>query len=159
MNILGIGGTELILILVIALIIAGPKRMLQWAYLLGKYTARLRLMWAELMQGLQQEIDAAGVDLKLPKDIPTRRDLNRLADSALKPIKTPFQQAVDEVKAEDKAIREAANLKPLLQSNGHVPAKSSSAVQTSTNRNESSPSQDAPNADFGTWSGAGKSEN
>ncbi|MBC7869572.1 MAG: hypothetical protein H7Y09_01930 [Chitinophagaceae bacterium] len=159
MNILGIGGTELILILIIALVIAGPKRMLQWAYLLGKYTARLRLMWTELMQGLQQEIDAAGVDLKLPKDIPTRRDINRLADSALKPIKTPFQQAMNEVKAEEKAIREAASLKPIPQVNGHAPAKSANRASSTTDQSDALPSQDAPNDDFGTWSGVGKSEN
>ena len=31
MNLFGIGGMELIIILVIALIVAGPKRMIGWA--------------------------------------------------------------------------------------------------------------------------------
>jgi Sec-independent protein secretion pathway components len=80
MNILGIGGPELILILLIMLIVAGPKRMIAWAYTLGKYIARFRRMWEETVDVLQKEFDEAGVDIKVPRELPTRANLtDRLA--------------------------------------------------------------------------------
>ena len=36
MDILGIGGGELVLIVLVMLVVAGPKRMIQWAYIAGK---------------------------------------------------------------------------------------------------------------------------
>ncbi len=39
MNLLGVGVPELVVIFVIMLVFAGPKRMVRWAYVLGQYTA------------------------------------------------------------------------------------------------------------------------
>lgn len=47
MDILGIGGWELVAIIIIMLVVAGPKRMIQWSYTAGKYVAIMRKMWAE----------------------------------------------------------------------------------------------------------------
>ena len=68
MEILGIGGAEFIAIFIIMLVVAGPKRMIQWAYVMGKYTAKIRAMWAESMTYLQKEFDAAGLDVILVGD-------------------------------------------------------------------------------------------
>lgn len=150
MNILGIGPVEFVLIFIIAMVFAGPKRMLQWAYLMGKYTSNLRRMWAEMMRGLQQEIDAAGVDLRLPQDIPTRADFNRMIDSAVKPVKEPMQATMDELKAEEKRLRDAATIDSVkLTLNGNTTARPPTQAAPAT------PKADPPASGFGTWSGAG----
>lgn len=102
MDILGIGGWELVAILVIMLVVAGPKRMIAWSYTLGKYVAALRDMWAETAKALQREFDQAGVDIQVPKDIPTRgtihRELGRVMNQASKPLRDPLKDARDELR-------------------------------------------------------------
>ena len=63
MNILGVGPGEVLVILVIALVVAGPKRMIQWAYQIGRYTARFRAMAQETMSAFQKELAASGLDV------------------------------------------------------------------------------------------------
>lgn len=77
MSIFGIGGMELVLIFVIALIVAGPKRMALWAYTLGQWTAKLRVMWEEVAVSLQEEFKQSGIDVEVPRTPPTRADLQR----------------------------------------------------------------------------------
>lgn len=100
MEILGIGTAELIAILLIMLVVAGPKRMIQWAYILGQYVAKLRTMWADAMAMVQKEVDAAGLDVQVPKDLPTRANLNRHINKAMNVVTKPAQTAMNEVKAE-----------------------------------------------------------
>jgi Sec-independent protein translocase protein TatA len=100
MEIFGIGTAELIAILLIMLVVAGPKRMIRWAYILGQYTAKARQMWAEVMAGVQKEFDAAGVDVKLPKDIPTRRNLAGQVNKAFSTFTQPTQDVLNELKAD-----------------------------------------------------------
>src|SRR5579871_1740669 len=94
MDIFGVGGTEIIIILIIMLVVAGPKRMITWSYQLGKYMSTLRKMWADTAVMLQKEFDDAGVDVQVPKDIPTRNDLNREIGRALTPMAKPFQESM-----------------------------------------------------------------
>ncbi len=61
--------TDMLIILIIMLVVAGPKRMIQWAYTLGRYTAQIRVMLQETMNAVQKEIDEAGLDIR--KDLPT----------------------------------------------------------------------------------------
>lgn len=102
MDILGIGGWELVTILVIMLVVAGPKRMIAWSYTLGKYVAVLRDMWAEAAKTLQQEFDQAGVDVKIPKELPTRgainRELGRVMTNVSKPLIDPLNDVRDELR-------------------------------------------------------------
>src|SRR5688572_18451958 len=100
MELFGIGTTELIAILLIMLVVAGPKRMIQWAYILGQYTAKLRAMWAETMAVMQKEFDQAGVDVTLPKSIPDRNSLVNQMNKALSGVTKPVQNVLDEVKTE-----------------------------------------------------------
>ena len=105
MDILGVGGWEFVAIFLIMLVVAGPKRMIQWSYTLGKYVAQLRQMWAETAEMLQKEFDEAGVDVKVPKDIPTRATINQEIGRALTPITKPFQSRSTRPSAKSKARR------------------------------------------------------
>ncbi len=137
MDILGVGGWELVAILLIMLVVAGPKRMIQWSYTLGKYIAVLRKMWAETAQMLQKEFDQAGVDVKVPTDIPTRADLNREIGRALTPVTKPIQESMDAARTEidttKKLMNPVAAPKPEAKPAEEKPAPSS-------------------NGSFGTWS-------
>ena len=139
MDILGVGGWELVAILLIMLVVAGPKRMISWSYTLGKYVAQLRHMWAETAEMLQKEFDEAGVDVHVPKDIPTRATLNQEIGRALTPVTKPFQESLDATKRElestQKAVTSATkfDVPPLTKSSTSstpaVPAKSEPAAQ------------------------------
>jgi len=100
MELLGIGTTELIAILVIMLVVAGPKRMIRWAYILGQYVAKLRQMWAETMAVVQKEFDQAGMDITLPKGIPTRDSLASQMNTVLRSAARPVTDVLDEVKSD-----------------------------------------------------------
>jgi Sec-independent protein translocase protein TatA len=97
MNILGVGAEELILIVMLALIFLGPRRMLGWTYEAGKYFAQFRKMVDETMAAIRKEFDAAQIDL--PKDmkglkLPNKRfnivdEANKLVNNELnKPSST-----------------------------------------------------------------------
>ncbi|MBK8029590.1 MAG: hypothetical protein IPK17_08760 [Chloroflexi bacterium] len=73
MDILGVGGWELLAILLIMVVVAGPKRMIAWSYQLGRYVGVIRKMWVETAKQLQKEFDAAGVDVKVPQELPRVR--------------------------------------------------------------------------------------
>ncbi len=100
MEIFGIGGAELAAILIIMLIVAGPKRMIQWAYVLGQYTAKARSMWSDVMDNVQREIDAAGVDVKLPKTMPTRTSFVNPVNNVWANITAPVQDAMNDIRTE-----------------------------------------------------------
>lgn len=136
MNILGLGGAELVVVFIIMLVVAGPKRMIHWSYIMGKYIAKLRQMWAEAAAIIQKEFDEAGLDVQVPREIPTRQTLNREAQKFLSPVTNPLQQALDETKA-------AAALPP---ENGR-PANDRSPAP---NRK----SEERPASDLGSWSGS-----
>ena len=146
MNILGVGPAELLLILVIMLIVAGPKRMIQWAYILGQYMAKLREMWRTIMESLQKEFDEAGVDIKLPKELPTRSDINRVASDALRPLQEPMQQAMTEYEAERQGInREITDMAKEAD-----PKRDLEKVL----KESPAPTDSRPKSAFGTWAGA-----
>lgn len=98
MNIFGVGGAELVLIVIIMLIVAGPKRMIRWAYHIGKYVGKFRILWEQMVDVLQDEVDAAGLDVKLPKEIPTRQNIAKTATEFLKPYTDEVEKSLDDVK-------------------------------------------------------------
>ncbi len=67
MNILGVGPGEILVVLILMLIVAGPKRMVEWAYHVGRYTAQLRRMFQETMAVIQKELAESGVEV--PKEL------------------------------------------------------------------------------------------
>ncbi len=87
MNILGVGPGELAVVFIIMLVVAGPKRMVQWAYTAGRYTAQLRAMFQETLNAVQKELAESGLDIRkdLP-NIPTGRiDFVREASKIINP--------------------------------------------------------------------------
>ena len=144
MEIFGVGGAELIAILIIMLIVAGPKRMIQWAYVLGQYAAKARAVWAETMTYVQKELNEAGMDVELPKNIPTRSSLNseisKQVQKAVAPISKPLQETLDAAKAEVQQIKADATI-----------------TDTSTVKTGSTASTNGK-SDLGTWSDGAKSE-
>lgn len=186
MDILGIGGWELVAIFVIMLVVAGPKRMIQWSYTLGKYVAVLRKMWSETAQMLQKEFDEAGVDVKVPKDIPTRATINREINRALSPVTKPLQETLDATKNEIDSAKKAVSLNPEADAEAKPAAEAKStakpkpvppAEETLAQAEDvpaakpASPAEEAPaptdatpapstnghqSQDFGTWSKKGE---
>ena len=144
MEIFGVGSAELVAILIIMLIVAGPKRMIQWAYVLGQYMAKARSMWAETMTYVQKELNEAGMDVELPKDIPTRASLNieikKQVEKAVAPISKPLQETLDAAKTEVQQLKTDAT----ITDNG--------AVKTGSSASSNGKS------DLGTWSGGAKTE-
>ncbi len=106
MNVFGVGGPELIAILIIMLVFAGPKRMIHWSYLLGQYLAKFRAMWSQTVDLVQKEFDDAGVGIQLPKEPPTRKNMNRAIADVMKPVTQPVQESLDEVKKDVESLQE-----------------------------------------------------
>ncbi|MEO1287470.1 MAG: hypothetical protein AAFV93_06850, partial [Chloroflexota bacterium] len=97
---------ELILIIIIMLIVAGPQRMIRWAYHIGQYIGKFRILWEQMVDVLQDEVDAAGLDVKLPKDIPTRATIAKTANDLIKPYAESLEKTADEIK---KPLQETLN--------------------------------------------------
>ena len=66
MNILGVG-PQIFIIAFLALLLFGPKKMIQYAYQAGRYVAQLRAMWEQTAQAIQKEFEEAG--LNVPPEI------------------------------------------------------------------------------------------
>jgi len=54
---------QIFIILILALILFGPKQMIQYAYVAGRYLAKFRAMWEQTAQVIQKEFEQAGLDL------------------------------------------------------------------------------------------------
>ena len=109
MNILGVGGSELLIVLVIMLVIAGPKRMIHWSYILGQHMAKFRRMWSETVDIVQKEFDDAGVGIQIPKDVPTRGSLNKQAGKLVGGVTAPVQETLNEVNTQIGDIKTTTN--------------------------------------------------
>lgn len=178
MNILGIGGWELLAILLIMLLFAGPKRMVHWAYIMGQYIARFRAMWAETVDVIQKEFDDAGLDVQIPKEPPTRASMNRYASKALDEITRPVKETMDQTVGEVNQIKNATAVtaqtaNKVVGGNGRVqkqkpkpprPSAASSTIRPQGD-NDSEPGfgtwsgqQGHERGDFGTWSANGGQE-
>ena len=100
MNILGVGPGELAVVFIIMLVVAGPKRMVQWAYTAGRYVAQLRGMFQETLNAVQKEFAESGLDVsKDLSKIPMGR-IDFLGEAA-KIINAPVVQPANVVKPVD----------------------------------------------------------
>jgi Sec-independent protein translocase protein TatA len=178
MEILGVGGLELVAFLLIALIVAGPKRLIQWSYQLGKWVSKARQMWSETAAMLQKELDNEGIDFKVPTEPPTRATLNNEIKRFSNPIAKPVQDALsgvksdlDGVKSDVNTVRQtaaavvpkAATPKPAVPKPAVTPkpATPSPAVPVETNANGNAAAPPTgnntppsnPDGGYGTWSG------
>ena len=170
MNFFGVGGAELMAILIIMLVIAGPKRMIHWSYLLGKQVAKFRKVWSQTVDLVQKEFDDAGVGIQLPKEPPTRQNLNKALGSAIQPMTKPLQESIDEVKKDAdvfKEVSETLNEKKPDSAKAKA-AKPAGNVETADaarkTKTVAKPAPvketvaDAPPPDLGSWSGADQPE-
>lgn len=132
MNILGVGIPELLIVLLIMLVVAGPKRMIQWAYVFGQYTAKLRAMWQETSTMLRKELADAGIEPEVVDTIgqfanPRSRNtaltsqVNKLVDDMKKPVEESLQPVSDTLKAVEQDVQQAATLAP-AQTETQTPA-------------------------------------
>jgi Sec-independent protein translocase protein TatA len=172
MNILGIGGWELVLIFIIMLLVAGPKRMVRWAYVMGTYIAKFRNIWAETVDVIQQEFDDAGVDVKIPRDIPTRdnirRNFNEQVSRSFSDVTTPVKETVDQVNADVREFKRTTTSIPTTpRGNGRQSPSTTKPATTPRSDSQSSfgswsgraaSAADDDKPDFGTWSGKKPSE-
>jgi Sec-independent protein translocase protein TatA len=142
MNILGLGMWELVLILVIAMVVAGPKRLLHWSYIVGRFLGQVRVMWGNAMDSVQKEIDDAGVDFQLPRDPTDRRQVQRFTQDALKPFREPMEQA----------MREAQELKRTIEAEARIDADVIGPAPEAAPTADDAPAK-KDDASFGTWSG------
>jgi sec-independent protein translocase protein TatB len=81
-------GGEIIIILFVALIVLGPKRLPEVARKIGKWTAELRAAANDIRRGLENEV--AGL-----KDV--GEDLKKVGDELKKPL-DDLKQPIDEIK-------------------------------------------------------------
>jgi Sec-independent protein translocase protein TatA len=185
MEIFGIGGFEVALVIIIALVVAGPSRMAVWARTLGRWVAKMRQLWSVTAAQLQRELDDAGVDFKVPREIPTRRaivqELSRSStvaefrkpideiQSALKEGQDAAREVSDtlrgpakEVHAVRNEVENAARFKPVRPmpvrpDRPAVPPTPAEGFGTWGGGAEQPPPLPMPPADLGTW-GAVKTE-
>jgi Sec-independent protein translocase protein TatA len=153
MEFFGVGGMELLAILLIALIVAGPKRMIAWSYTLGRWAAQARRMWSETAALLQKELDDAGVDIKVPTEPPTRQSLNNEVRRLTSPVTKPLEDSLKSVRSELNDVRKAADLREAMtpkagSSNGSPAAPEPKTAPPGSDRADA-PSQGG----YGTWSG------
>lgn len=142
MSIFGIGIWEIVMIMLIALIVAGPRRLLNWAYVTGRFFAQMRGLWDRTVTAMQKEIDSAGVDFKLPKDPTDRRAMRRLAEDAVRPLREPMEKAMRDYETERRGIQNQLTAGDEGEADAHPqPAKKTTPPPT--------PSR---SSDFGTWS-------
>ncbi|MDZ4765069.1 MAG: hypothetical protein SGI73_11010 [Chloroflexota bacterium] len=175
MEFLGVGGMELIAFLLIALIVAGPKQMIQWAYQAGKWVNKAKAMWSETAAMLQKEFDKEGIDFKVPTEPPTRQSLNNEIKRFTNPISKPLQDTfssvksdIDNVKTDVNGVRETAAAvstraakpaakpasasvpPPTPTTNGSAPVASPTVNDAPAS---TTPGGETPDGGYGTWSG------
>jgi sec-independent protein translocase protein TatB len=69
MNIFGIGGNELIVILLLAAIILGPERLARTARAAGKFTRGVKAYFSSLSTELKTELDVLDELQKVNKEL------------------------------------------------------------------------------------------
>lgn len=147
MNFFGIGGTELVLIVLIMLIVAGPKRMIQWAYVLGVWVGKARTMWQQAVDVLQKEMDEAGVNVQLPKEPPTRQSITRMVNDAVK----PYTQELEATYRQTQQAAKPPTMPPTAPA-PKPPAPSLGAWE------QPQPPTETPKVDLGSWSAPQREE-
>lgn len=134
MDILGVGFSELIFVLIIALMVFGPKRLPEIAGKLGGYIAQLRSLSDGLMAEWQREINAANQLEELKK---VNQDIKGIKEN-LTQTKSDLQQAKKDVDDGARSIAPKASL-PRFSPPSTTPA------ETTATDKEPPPQADNPN--------------
>jgi Sec-independent protein translocase protein TatA len=125
MEIAGVGALEVVAIFIIMLVVAGPKRMVSWAYTLGQYVSKMRAMFQETMDAVKKEIDVESLDIR--KDIPAlpmgRFDI---VSEAAKVINADLDNVVSSSSATTAAAASSAPATEVTSPNSDSPVSSDS---------------------------------
>jgi Sec-independent protein translocase protein TatA len=125
MEIAGVGPLEVVAIFIIMLVVAGPKRMVSWAYTLGQYVSKMRAMFQETMDAVKKEIDVESLDIR--KDIPAlpmgRFDI---VSEAAKVINADLDNVVSSSSATTAAAASSAPATEVTSPNSDSPVSSDS---------------------------------
>ena len=116
----GVGGSELILILLIAGLVLGPKRIQQVARWLGKTTVELQRISRLFTQQLNAELDALDEDGQLREAVQEVRNVRQEITTAAKEVTGLATKAVkegEEAIAETKDIVEHTIHPPAMTTN------------------------------------------
>jgi Sec-independent protein translocase protein TatA len=142
MNILGVGPAEIIVVFIIMLAVAGPKRMVQWAYQIGRYTAQLRAMFQETMNAVQKELAASGLDVT--KDLPSIPKSFDIVSEAAKVINSEVSSTTSAINSTLSSTTPTTPTAPTPQS-PQAPASSAAPSDNSANTG-SNPGNSTPSA-------------
>lgn len=154
MNLFGIGTAELIIIIVLMLVVAGPKRMVQWAYIAGQQVARLREMWNETRQLLEKELEQAGMDpevtqtlrqLSDPRALRQKNPLKEVGRMITDPLEQTLKEVGDTPLMPAPQTQPASNTKPVQD----TPATAETASPPAQRQDQDS--QDAQPRRYDAW--------
>jgi len=147
MEIFGVGGVEFLLIIIIAMVVAGPKRVVQWAYYVGKFFARVRKIWGEMMTVIQKEMNEAGMNIELPKTPPTRQSISQATRDMLKPYTKELDEAQKDIERNLENVQRELSIKQNVMLSSQIKPKPTEASQNG----DTPPTTESPTT-FGTWS-------
>jgi Sec-independent protein translocase protein TatA len=129
MNILGVGPAEIIMIFIIMLVVAGPKRMIVWSYHLGRYFQQFRAMVDEAWGAVRKELEESQVDL--PKELPKLRRFD-IVQEANKLVNNEMASKTAEINAE---LSKTTNA---LKSSPNKPAESATPTSPAPDKKDTS---------------------
>lgn len=123
MDILGIGAGEMLVIALVIMIVAGPRRSAAWAREAGKYIRQFQLAWQKMWSDVKADIGPEGEEfVKVAQELrKTTTDIQRVS-SPTNLVRQSLGSDVilDPAKLAAKAKKEVENGKP----NGPEPATS-----------------------------------
>jgi sec-independent protein translocase protein TatB len=108
MEFLNIGGGELLVIVLLAIILFGPEDILRIMRTIGNYTRKIQRMWAQVSAGLKGEFIP---DELIPEEIretieETKASVDEVK-TTLKEVQTTVQTDIDDTKATVKEVKES----------------------------------------------------
>lgn len=130
MELFGVGAMEVVVIALLVLIVAGPKRSAEWAREAGKYVRQMRLMWQRMMQDLRDEMgDDADEIVKTAQQIRKTAFDVKSATSPKKIAETSMKLAEHADRKQRQTVEAASNGNGALPSNTVADSERYSAWQ------------------------------
>lgn len=113
MDFLNLGSGEVVFLIVLAILLVGPKQAVEWVQQAGRFAARIRQEWMAVQRDVMREVQA----------------LSRETADALQPVlkevgqegQGAFQEVTQSVQALQDARREITSLQEHLVSKGLPP--------------------------------------
>lgn len=131
----GIGGSEILLVAVVALIVIGPKDLPKVLRALGKTLARVRGMASDFQGHLNEAMKDTGVD-ELRREV---TNLKSIATTEITKQADAFMKAQEEAKAEMKKILDEGEPKPSQPAAPEAPVAELAAPAPAPEKTEDKP--------------------